>query len=155
MKCPNCGAELREVKSHSGLVIPLQYLLTSISLETVEKYHRGIWYAYLPPREKYEACLLVGSVEISKLDNTTYFNPFKFYIKPEYLQKVREHTLNTIAMEALFKSYLISHKGLDRSIEPLAILNELLRELYASSGIRDKLRNKLESFWEKLRRENV
>lgn len=137
-----------------GIIVSEKNILDSIDLEIAGKYRRYILYSFLPARnedgKKLDACILVGSFEVHKEMDKSFYNPFKLYINNDGLSKMHEHTLRTIALEAAAKAYLLFSKDLNAIADPRAQAFELINILYRSKQERDRLNFLAENYFSKM-----
>ena len=81
--------------SHVGL--RTKRIVHAIKCDEGEKYDRYFAIAYLPRTERYDDCVAVGSLEVSKgLDGKEFFNPAKFY-DPEKMEDAIAHMIAALA----------------------------------------------------------
>lgn len=154
-RCPVCGTEIEELKSHVGLVLPERCILEDIQLESGRKYMRCIRYAFLPPKRDplgnyYGACIAIGSLEKEIGGGRSFFNPFKFYLTPEYLQKIHKHTLNTLVLEGLARAYIRWLKDLELEPRPEFEVFNLIDEICHTPREQRILEEIIKNFWNKM-----
>jgi hypothetical protein len=126
--------------SHVGL--KTKRIIHAIKCDEGEKYDRYFAIAYLPRTDKYDDCVAVGSLEISKdLDGKEFFNPAKFY-DPERMEDAIAHMIAALAAFRAARHGLEPYQAFSRTfnrIESLrtyipALVEKYYRAMRAASG---------------------
>jgi len=126
--------------SHVGL--RTRWIVHAIKCDEGEKYERYFAIAYLPRTDRYDDCVAVGSLEVSKgLDGKEFFNPAKFY-DPERMEDAIAHMIAALAAFRAVRHGLdpaqAFHRTMNR-IESLrtyipALVEKYHRAMRAASG---------------------
>jgi hypothetical protein len=124
--------------SHIGL--KTRNMIHSIKCDEGVKYERYFTISYLPETGKYEDCVTIGCLEVSKLEEgKEFYNPVKFH-DPEKFEEIIIHLVATLSAFRAVKYNLEPYQAFFKTMKNI----ESARNRIAS--LTEKYYNAMKSF---------